>query len=78
MYVWNLSKVFYAIDCFEERLKTFKILAERLPKSLKLDGDEKERLEQIQKKLRTTQGKKDFDMLLYRFRDLIEELTSNK
>jgi hypothetical protein len=47
LYVWDLSRVFYAIACFEERLKIFKILAERLPKSLKLDAEERKRLEQI-------------------------------
>jgi hypothetical protein len=40
--------VFYAIACFEERLKTFRILAERLPSHLRLDAEKKERLEQIQ------------------------------
>jgi len=74
LYLWDLRKVIYAIACFEETLKLLQGLATRLPKKVKVNNEQKECFESITKELRSTSGKKAFERILVRFRDLVVEL----
>jgi len=69
--------VFYAIACFEERMKTLQKLAGKCLDKTSVK-EQKERLEDIQSELKKIKGEKELDRIIDRFRDLIEELTVTK